>query len=269
MTSFASTADAGDTALAAALSGLVVTAPSGLFDRVAARWAFVEGPVEDAYVAFTRSGIVSVVPAASVGDEEGFATAFRHYFGRPLVRAERPPVGVEDALRTGNATGLQFDLVGRTAFERDVLEMTLQIPPGELRPYSWIAWQIDRPRAVRAVGTALGHNPVPLLIPCHRVVRSDGSMGQYGFGTDMKRRLLEGEGVDVDRVEALVRGGSSLVGDEIARVVCMPTCRRLTSVEPARQRGFRSLPAAEAEGFRPCDECRPAGSTGAHGRLSR
>jgi len=268
MTSFASTADAGDTALAAALSGLAVAAPSDLFDRVAARWAFVEGPVEDAYVAFTRSGIVSVVPAASVGDEEGFATAFRHYFGRPLVRAERPPVGVEDALRTGNATGLQFDLVGRTAFERDVLEMTLQIPPGELRPYSWIAWQIDRPRAVRAVGTALGHNPVPLLIPCHRVVRSDGSMGQYGFGTDMKRRLLEGEGVDVDGVEALVRGGSSLVGDEIARVVCMPTCRRLTSVEPARQRGFRSLPAAEAEGYRPCDECRPAGSTGAHGRLS-
>ena len=196
-----------DTVLATALAGLSVPAPAGLYDRLAARWALVEGPVEDVYVGFTRTGIVSVVPATSVDGDEGFAAAFRHYFGRPLLRSPRPPAEVERALRTGDATGLEFDLGGRTDFEREVLQMTLQIPAGELRPYSWIARQIARPRAVRAVGTALGHNPVPVLIPCHRVVRADGSMGQYGFGTAMKRRLLEGEGVDVDRVVALVRGG--------------------------------------------------------------
>jgi methylated-DNA-[protein]-cysteine S-methyltransferase len=187
--------------LAAALAGLSVAAPSDLYDRVGARWALVEGPVEDAYVASTRSGIVSVVPATAVDGEAGFVAAFRRYFGRPLTRAPRPPDGVEQALRTGDATGLEFDLVGRTPFERDVLEMTLQIPAGQVRPYAWIAGQIDRPRAVRAVGSALGRNPVPLLIPCHRVVRSDGSLGQYGFGTAMKRRLLEGEGYEVDREE--------------------------------------------------------------------
>jgi O-6-methylguanine DNA methyltransferase len=153
--------------------------------------------------------------------------------------------------------GVERDLRGRTPFERAVLEATLSIPPGELRPYGWVAWQIGRPRAVRAVGTALGHNPVPLLIPCHRVIRSEGSMGQYGFGPDMKRRLLDGEGIDVDRVEQMVRGGASLVGDPVSRVACMPTCHR--SVAGGDRRGFRSLAEAEEAGYRPCPSCRPAG----------
>jgi O-6-methylguanine DNA methyltransferase len=194
-----------DLAVAAALAGLQVRAPGDLFDRVSARWAYAEGPVEDAYVAFTRSGIVSVVPATSVDGDEGFTSAFRHYFGRPLTPAPGPPDGVEAALRSGDATGLRFDLGGRTGFEREVLTTTLRIPAGELRPYSWIAAQIDRPRAVRAVGSALARNPVPLLIPCHRVVRSDGSIGQYGFGSEMKRRLLEGEGVDTGGLSARSR----------------------------------------------------------------
>ena len=58
----------------------------------------------------------------------------------------------------------------------------LEIPRGEVRPYGWIAAEIGRPKAVRAVGTALGHNPVPLIVPCHRVVRSDGMIGQYSLG---------------------------------------------------------------------------------------
>jgi len=248
-----------DRPLISALSELSVRAPDGLAQRLLARWSYVEGPVEGAYVATTSEGISSVVPASTVGGDDGFAEAFHRQFGRPLERAERPPDGVEDALRTGDATGLQFDLRGRTAFERSVLETTLQIPAGELRPYSWVAWHIDRPRAVRAVGTALGHNPVPLLIPCHRVVRSDGSVGQYGFGTDMKRRLLEGEGVDVDQVEATVRGGAVLVGDDLEGVVCMPTCRRARHVGDDRRRGFRSLAEAAAAGFRACADCRPVG----------
>jgi O-6-methylguanine DNA methyltransferase len=193
-----------------------------------------------------------------VAGDAGFAAEFVRTFGRPLLPADRPPEGVQDALRSGSATGLRFDLRGRTPFERAVLEATLGIPPGEIRPYAWVAWQVGRPRAVRAVGTALGHNPVPLLIPCHRVIRSDGSMGQYGFGPDMKRRLLDGEGIDVDRVERMVRGGAAFVGDEASRVVCMPTCHRVARAVGDR-RGFRSLADAEAAGFRPCTSCRPAG----------
>lgn len=241
------------------LSSLAAIAPVELMDRIAARWAYVPGPVEDAFVAFTDEGIASVMPASTVSGEAGFADAFRRHFGRPLFPSGRSPDGVEEALRTGVASELRFDLRGRTSFERDVLEVTLGIPPGEIRPYAWVAEQIGRPRAVRAVGTALGHNPVPLLIPCHRVIRSDGNMGQYGFGTPMKRRLLGGEGVDVDQVEFLVRGGSALIGDRDDRVVCMPTCHRLTGVAPDRRQGFRSRDAAASAGFQPCGWCRPFG----------
>jgi methylated-DNA-[protein]-cysteine S-methyltransferase len=245
--------------LISALSVLAVPAPPGLMDRVVAHWAYLEGPIVDVYVAFGPAGISSVVPAPTVGGDDEFIAAFRHQFGRPLLVADDPPDGVEDALRTGRAVDLRFDLSTRTQFEQDVLNAALEIPPGEIRPYSWIAHQIKRPRAVRAVGTALGHNPVPVLIPCHRVVRSDGDMGQYGFGRAMKRQLLDGEGVDVDLVGSMVRRGSNYVGDDTSSVVCMPTCHRLLVVESAHRHGFRSLAEAAADGYRPCQDCRPVG----------
>ena len=77
---------------------------------------------------------------------------------------------------------------------------------------------------MRAVGSALGRNPVPLLIPCHRVTRSDGSLGEYVFGADAKERLLRAEDVDVDGVVELARRGVRLVGSEATGVVCYPPC---------------------------------------------
>ena len=94
---------------------------------------------------------------------------------------------------------IDLDLRGHTDFERDVWHKALEIPRGEVRPYGWIAAEIGRPKAVRAVGTALGHNPVPLIVPCHRVVRTDGSIGQYSLGgPENKRTILEAEGLDLD-----------------------------------------------------------------------
>jgi len=76
-----------------------------------------------------------------------------------------------------------------------VWEACLAIPPGETTTYSLLAKAIHRPNAVRAVGTALGANPIPVLIPCHRVKRSDGDFGGYAFGLPIKERLLEREEV--------------------------------------------------------------------------
>ena len=72
--------------------------------------------------------------------------------------------------------------------------MVKQIPMGEVRTYAWVAKKIRRPKAVRAVGTALKKNPFTIIVPCHRVVRSDGSLGEYLLGRDLKKRLLEAEG---------------------------------------------------------------------------
>lgn len=87
---------------------------------------------------------------------------------------------------------LPLDLQG-TAFQLQVWQALLQIPRGQTRSYSQLAETVGRPRAIRAVGTACGANPIPFLVPCHRVLRSDGSLGGYAFGLKMKQQLLERE----------------------------------------------------------------------------
>ena len=86
-----------------------------------------------------------------------------------------------------------------TPFQRDVWRVLSEIPRGETRSYAWVAQRIARPRAVRAVGQAVGSNPLPVLVPCHRVVASDGSLGGYGGGLRMKEELLRLEGAKVRR----------------------------------------------------------------------
>jgi len=80
-----------------------------------------------------------------------------------------------------------------TDFEWKVLKATLQIPLGETRSYKWIAQKIGKPKAVRAVGQALRNNPYPLIIPCHRVIKSDGSLGAYAGRYDRKKSILLGK----------------------------------------------------------------------------
>jgi O-6-methylguanine DNA methyltransferase len=82
-----------------------------------------------------------------------------------------------------------LDLRG-TPFQTDVWARLLEIPYGESCSYADVARSVGRPKAVRAVGTANGANPVALIVPCHRVIAADGSLGGYGGGTDLKRRLL-------------------------------------------------------------------------------
>ena len=98
-----------------------------------------------------------------------------------------------ESLDTG-MTEVPIDLSGISDFQRQVLTACANIPVGQVRPYGWIASEIGNPGSVRAVGTALGKNPIPLLIPCHRVVRSDGSVGNYAFGAEIKHDLLIREG---------------------------------------------------------------------------
>ncbi len=84
-----------------------------------------------------------------------------------------------------------LDLAGLTPLQRSVLRETAKIPYGKQRSYRDIACAIGRPRACRFVGSTLAKNPFPLLIPCHRVIRSDGTPGQFGGGTPLKQALLD------------------------------------------------------------------------------
>ncbi len=84
-----------------------------------------------------------------------------------------------------------LDLTRRTAFERSVWKATQEISYGKTKSYAEIARQIGKPAAARAVGQALGRNPLAIIIPCHRVLASDGTLGGYGGGLEMKRYLLD------------------------------------------------------------------------------
>ncbi len=122
------------------------------------------------------------------------------------IRLRRVADSIKDYL-AGSREPLnhRVDLSGATDFNRRVLEVVREIPYGVLRSYKWVASEIGAPRATRPVGQALARNPLPIVIPCHRVVNSDGSLGGYsGGGPDMKRRLIE---IETGQVDLVLRGG--------------------------------------------------------------
>ena len=84
----------------------------------------------------------------------------------------------------------ELDLSGATPFQRKVWEITRLIPYGETRSYTWVAEQVNKPRAERAVGQALARNPLPIIIPCHRVVTTNGRLGGFSGGVETKSCLL-------------------------------------------------------------------------------
>ncbi len=123
-----------------------------------------------------------------LGDDINYATWSPHRF-KDLVKRLR-------IYFSGHKTAFpdELDLSWATAFQREVWQITRLIPYGNTRSYSWVAEQIGRPGAARAVGQALAGNPLPIIIPCHRVLTSDGKLGGYSGGIEMKRYLLSLEG---------------------------------------------------------------------------
>ena len=88
-----------------------------------------------------------------------------------------------------------MDCTSGTSFQKNVWKTLQKIPYGEVRSYQWVAKAIGNPKAVRAVGQACGANPLPLFIPCHRVVNASGKLGGFSSGLGWKRKLLQLEGL--------------------------------------------------------------------------
>jgi O-6-methylguanine DNA methyltransferase len=245
--------------LAAQLARLgEVRAPASLLPAVMAavgpttadHYGRLDDEVWPLWIAWNHDG-VSAVMRADENDEEAFTAWFAREFDRPLARAASVPPALKRSRR--------YDLRELTPFERDVLLKTAQIPRGQVRTYGWVAREIGRPAAVRAVGTALANNPIPVLIPCHRVIRSDGVIGNYGAGgPDAKKEILFKEGVDPAEMERLAREGVRFFGSRTTHIFCMPTCRHARRVQPRYQVQFQSEAEARGKGFRPCKVCRPA-----------
>jgi len=223
-------------------------------------YAPIETPLGQVFVAWNGRGVSWV---AAGDDGAVFERSFRSKVGRDIGRATELPARLQAAISKRLAgdrrVRIPLDLRGHSPFEVAVWTKALEIPRGEVRPYGWIAAEIGRPKAVRAVGTALAHNPVPLVVPCHRVVRSDGLIGQYSMGgPDAKRRILAAEGLDTRALEADAAAGRRWTGSDTTRIVCHPTCRDARRVTDRHRVHFPSLAAAASAGYRPCKHCRPA-----------
>ena len=159
---------------------------------VTIRYVVTDSPLGPLLVAATDKGICRLT-----FDEDEVALQ-RRFPNATIVRDDGSIASwVEGAMtaitQPAQAPELPLDVRG-TAFQEAVWRELRRIPLGETRSYADIAAAVGQPQAVRAVGTANGSNPIAVLVPCHRVVRSDGSLGGYAGGLDRKRKLLEAEG---------------------------------------------------------------------------
>jgi O-6-methylguanine DNA methyltransferase len=212
-----------------------------------------DSPLGEVYVGVSERGVRLLGRAVS---PEKFARCYRERFGRLISwgtdeTTRRLAERVAAAL-AGEKIEVPADLSGTTPFQRQVLEVVKEIPRGEVRPYAWVAREAGSPKASRAVGTVMAKNPVPLLVPCHRVVKNDGTTGQYAFGAEEKVRLLEGEGVPVGELAR-----SPYLATPTTGIFCHATCRNARRIKPENRQRFRSAEAAINAGYRPCKVCRP------------
>ena len=160
------------------------------------RYGWIESPFGDALVMATDKGICGMAFLAEHG---------REWTWTDMTRRWQKATFVEDPKAVKIWADAAFAQKGETAlhmigapFQIKVWEALLRIPSGHVTTYSEIAGSIGNPRAVRAVGTAVGRNPVSWLIPCHRALRKSGALGGYHWGLPMKRAMLAFEAARVE-----------------------------------------------------------------------
>jgi methylated-DNA-[protein]-cysteine S-methyltransferase len=156
----------------------------------------MESPVGALLLAVTPRGVCRISYDA---DPDAQAERLARAYGSRVLRAPR---AVDDVKREldeyfqgrREAFDLSIDLAGAAEFTRDVLHELARVPFGEVTTYGHLAQLVGRPRAARAVGTVMNRNPIPIVLPCHRVVGSTGSLVGYAGGLDRKEQLLRLEG---------------------------------------------------------------------------
>ena len=160
------------------------------------QWDQTISPLGQLFVGLSRQGLCAVDFGRSEAD------FFKRFDRR--ARLEKNPAAVAQAMAelreyfsgARNHFSLAIDLSALTGFQRNVLKTACRIPSGQVWTYQRVAKEMGAPQSSRPVGQALGRNPIPIVIPCHRVIASDGSLGGYsgGSGLKAKRWLLQHEG---------------------------------------------------------------------------
>ena len=159
-------------------------------------FARMDSPLGELLVAWRDAGITFVGIARGEREEEAREQIERRL--RRPVRSSEPPAWVHGTVQYFFAAWQvdmeRVDISDLSPFEQAALHKAAQIPPGEVRSYGWIAREIGHPGAARAVGQVMARNPVALFFPCHRVVDASGALHNYGYGVELKARILHMEG---------------------------------------------------------------------------
>lgn len=163
----------------------------------AIRWSLIDTALGRVLIATTQRGICMV----ELGDDDAELEA-RLHAEFPKAQLQRVDAGRDEFLGprvravadtlAGKRAEVPVDLLG-TAFQKKVWDALMKIPKGQTRSYAEVAASLGAPRASRAVASACAHNRLAIVVPCHRVVRGDGSLGGYRWGLPMKERLLQRE----------------------------------------------------------------------------
>ena len=162
-------------------------------DKVALSYSIFNTSFGLCGIVLSENGVVKFILPGMKRDELIFAIRYQ-----PSAISRRNFRDIEDSVKRyfdGERIDFNFplDLSYSTTFQKKVFKITKTIPYGEVKTYNWVAKKIGLPDASRAIGGALSRNPIPLLIPCHRVVREDGKMGGFTApgGVDLKMKMIE------------------------------------------------------------------------------
>ncbi|HZC45852.1 MAG TPA: methylated-DNA--[protein]-cysteine S-methyltransferase [Candidatus Acidoferrum sp.] len=130
-----------------------------------------------------------------------------------------------------------------------------RVPPGAVITYHQLAAAIGKPDAQRAIGTTMATNPIPIFVPCHRVIKSDGTIGNYGGGVDNKLKLLRAEGFEVGGDLRLP--SRAVMGHRHTKIFCRPECSAARRADPNNALLYADAGHARHEGLRACKLCKP------------
>jgi len=230
--------------------------------RPIARIGLIESSIGRLMVAESDRGLVRVRYIDGSEGDAAMIAALRLKFDlvEDAAMAARIGNAIERSLAgdTEPATHhpVDYSLVG-SPFQRRALVRLRQVPAGGVITYQALAAAIGAPSGQRAIGNAMATNPLPIFLPCHRVIRSDGTIGNYGGGVERKLKLLRAEGFRIDQGNRVPPG--AVYGHWQSHIFCQPACPAVRRANRKQWIIFTDPDRALGSGMRPCKLCHPAG----------
>ena len=228
--------------------------------RPLARVAVIDSGIGRLMAAESARGLVALRFMDSE-DTTALVTALRQRFDVVEDEAVAADIGSEiERLLKGDSNAISARAVDlslvESDFQRRALKRLRRVPAGSVISYQGLAAALGVASAQRAIGNTVASNPVPIYVPCHRVIRSDGSIGNYGGGAERKLKLLRAEGFGVNRQRRVPP--EAVYGHWGSRIFCRPNCTSVQRTERRQWLIFADPERARRFGMRACKICRPA-----------